>query len=103
MFGWHEAAITFSIEQKARWEALLAAAGIALLATRKHRRAALLLGGVTLFHLFGNACWLLCLFPVLMIIALRDMVRLRREAIQKKNSETAQITQETARPAAPSR
>ena len=82
---------------------LLAAAGTALLATRKHRRAALLLGGVTLFHLFGNACWLLCLFPVLLIIALRDMVRFRREAIQKKNSGTAQITQETARPAAPSR
>ena len=45
MFGWHEAAITFSIEQKARWEALLAAAGIAYRIKTLNRRSPSPFGG----------------------------------------------------------
>ena len=45
MFGWHEAAITLSIEQKARWEALLAAAGIAYRIKTLNRRSPSPFGG----------------------------------------------------------
>ena len=45
MFGWHEAAITFSIGQKARWEALLAAAGIAYRIKTLNRRSPSPFGG----------------------------------------------------------
>ena len=45
MFGWHEAAVTFSIEHKARWEALLAAAGIAYRIKTLNRRSPSPFGG----------------------------------------------------------
>ena len=67
---------------------LLCAAGIGFLATRGHRRTALLLGVASLLHYFGNASWLLLLFPVLATVALRDAIRLGQEEF-RKNPEGA--------------
>ena len=62
---------------------LLAAAGVALLAARGRRRAALLLGITALLHLFGNACWLLCLLPALILIAIFDAIDPERKIFRR--------------------
>ncbi len=58
---------------------LLCAVGITVLALRRQRRAALLLGVGTALHLSGNACWLFCLIPVAILAGVNDTVRLGRK------------------------
>lgn len=79
---------------------LLAAAGVTLLAVRGRRRAALLLGITTLLHLFGNACWLLCLLPALILIAIFDAIDPERKIFRRMPPAISTAQSSDSRPKA---